>query len=60
MSSTDLARRLRTKVHRMVRAHELDDIAVKLGKEKVLQHDGQKRLSYYWSESEINTVIEML
>ena len=60
MSSTDLARKLRTKVHRMVRAHELDDIAVKLGKEKVLQHDGQKRHSYYWNESEIKIVIEML
>jgi hypothetical protein len=60
MSSTDLARKLRTKVHRLVRACELDEIAKQLGKQKTLQHDYQTRTAYYWNESEIQKVIELL
>lgn len=60
MSSNDLAKKLRTKVHRLVRACELDVIAKQLGKEKTLQHDYQTRAAYYWTENEIPKVIELL
>lgn len=60
MSSTELAKVLFRKVHRRVKAYELDEVAKQLGKQKIFQHDYQTRAAYYWDESEIPKVVELL
>lgn len=58
MNTSKLAQRLKPILKRKVRTSELEEIAVKLGKTKRYEHEGQCFLAYYWSEEEIENVLK--
>ena len=59
-TSSDVAKLLTVRLKRRVRASHVDEVAVKLGRSKMYLHDRQTVPTYYWIESEIKDVEEML
>lgn len=59
-TSSDVAKLLTVRLKRRVRASHVDEVAVKLGRSKMYLHDRQTVPTYYWVESEIKEVEEML
>ena len=59
-TSSDVAKLLTVRLKRRVRASHVDEVAVKLGRSKMYLHDRQTVPTYYWIESEIKEVEEML
>lgn len=59
-TSSDVAKLLTVRLKRRVRASHVDEVAVKLGRLKMYLHDRQTVPTYYWVESEIKEVEEML
>lgn len=59
-TNSDVAKLLTVRLKRRVRASHVDEVAVKLGRSKMYLHDRQTVPTYYWIESEIKEVEEML